>query len=285
MHSAEGLSTGLRPGVSRWMIGAAATVCLLGLVAVLALTLGWAGARRSQQKLEVEAMNANYMALRQSVARDFQSLEQRLTQAEQENVKLAGHLKLVTQKLRLTEAELQRAAADAAQARQADAQRVAALDSLQRELAGKAGADSLKALGGEVAGVRDDLGRSKVDLQQAQNDLSAFVARNHEEIQELRRLGQRQYFEFTLPRNKRQPVGNIQVELRSTNPRKNLYTVVLYTDEMRVEKRNRTLNEPILFYTRGSRLPLELVINRVDRNSASGYLSAPKIYLTPSPAN
>src|SRR5256885_12014335 len=104
-----------------------------------------------------------------------------------------------------------------------------------------------------------------------------FRSRNHDEIDELRRMGTRDYFEFTVNRKAgAQKVGAVQVELKSTNQKRNQFTINVLADDKSFEKKNRSVNEPIFFYTGGSHAALELVINKVTKNSASGYLSAPK---------
>jgi len=111
----------------------------------------------------------------------------------------------------------------------------------------------------------------------ARGEFGTLIAKNHDEIDELRRMGERDYFEFTLTgKGNRSKVGNLQVELRGTNPKKSQFTVALYVDDMRLEKKNRSADEPIYFYTRGTRAPLEMVINSVDKDKVAGYLSAPK---------
>jgi len=66
------------------------------------------------------------------------------------------------------------------------------------------------------------------------------------------------------------------VELRDTNTKKNQYTINVLADDKSFEKKNRSVNEPIFFYTGGSRAALELVINKVTKTAATGYLSIPK---------
>ena len=90
-------------------------------------------------------------------------------------------------------------------------------------------------------------------------------------------MGQRDYFEFTVTRKAgAQKVGAVQVELKDTNMKKNQFTINVLADDKNFEKKNRSVNEPIFFYTGGSRQPLELVINKVSKSTASGYLSVPK---------
>jgi hypothetical protein len=150
-------------------------------------------------------------------------------------------------------------------------------NSVKTELAGKASADDVKALGGDISGVRSDLESTKQNLQMAKGELGTLIARNHEEIEQLRRLGQRDYFEFTLNgKGNREKIGSVMLELRATNTKRNQFTILLYADDLRLEKKNRSVNEPIYFYTRGSRAAFELVVNQVGKNQVVGYISAPK---------
>jgi hypothetical protein len=144
-------------------------------------------------------------------------------------------------------------------------------------LATKASTEEVKAVSGEVTGVRTDLDSTKKDLQMARSELGTLIARNHDQIEQLRRLGERDYFEFTLEgKGKPQKVGNITIELRSTNPKKNQFTVAIYVSDLRLEKRNRSVNEPIFFYPPGTKRALELVVNQVAKDKVVGYLSVPK---------
>jgi len=90
-------------------------------------------------------------------------------------------------------------------------------------------------------------------------------------------MGTRDYFEFTVNRKGgAQKVGAVQVELKNTNQKKNQFTINVLADDKTFEKKNRSVNEPIFFYTGGSHSALELVINKVTKSTASGYLSVPK---------
>jgi hypothetical protein len=112
----------------------------------------------------------------------------------------------------------------------------------------------------------------------AKGEMGTLIARNHEEIEQLRRLGQREYFEFTLNgKGFREKLGSIVLELRGTNTKRNQFTLALFADDLRLEKKNRSVNEPIYFYTRGTRAPFELVVNEVGKNKVVGYMSVPKV--------
>jgi hypothetical protein len=201
-------------------------------------------------------------------------LSKRLEQSEEINAQLQGQLNVVTDRLKLTQGELSNSRKQAKQIRAEYSRQMAAVES---SLSTKANADDVKTLTGDVSGVRSDLDSTKQNLQMARGELGTLIARNHEEIDQLRRMGQRDYYEFTIARKgDRQKVGNMMVELRGTNPKRNQYTLALYVDDMRLEKKNRSVNEPIYFYTRGSRAALELVVNQVTKSKVVGYLSVPK---------
>ena len=109
------------------------------------------------------------------------------------------------------------------------------------------------------------------------SEFGTLIARNHDEIDELRRVGERDYVEFTLTgKGNRSKVGDLMVELRVTNVKKNQFTVALYVDDLRLEKKNRAIDEPIYFYTRGTRVPLELVVNQIGKDKIVGYMSVPR---------
>src|SRR6202011_1744354 len=149
--------------------------------------------------------------------------------------------------------------------------------SVNSELANKANAEDVNKLNGDVSGVKSDLDATKNSIQMARSEMGTLIARNHDEIDQLRRMGQRDYFEFNVTRkNGASKVGSVQIELKDTNTKKNQYTINVLADDKSFEKKNRSVNEPIFFYTGGSHAALELVVNKVTKSTASGYLSVPK---------
>src|SRR5262249_15966157 len=141
----------------------------------------------------------------------------------------------------------------------------------------KANSSDVNALGTDVNGVKTDLEAQKNNLQMTRGEFGTLIAKNHDQIEELRRLGERNYYEFTLAsKGQRAKVGGMTVELRYATDKKKQFTMALYVDDMRLEKKNRSIDEPIYFYTRGTRAPLELVVNQVNKNKVVGYLSVPK---------
>ncbi len=132
----------------------------------------------------------------------------------------------------------------------------------------------------QVASTTAELQKTIADLKSVRGDLgvqSGLIATNHDELAALRRLGERNYFEFTIKKSKeRQRVGDISVQLKKTDPKKNKYTVEVLADDKLTEKKDKNINEPVQFYTSKARIPYELVVNRVDKDVIVGYLSTPK---------
>ncbi len=260
-------------------MGLASRRCALAAVSILGLGVGWNAttqARRAEQTL------AGQNGQSKQLGQNLDLLNQRLTQAEDINAQLQNELVAVTDKLKMTQNEVSTARRQNGQIGDDYAKK---LTSVQSERAGKANADDVKSLGGDVTGVKTDLEATKNNLNTTRTEFGTLIARNHDEIDQLRRLGERDYFEFTLSgKGNRSKVGSMMVELRSTNPKKNQFTVDLYVDDMRLEKKNRAIGEPIYFYTRGTRTPLELVVNQVAKDKIVGYMSVPKAQPTQASA-
>jgi len=267
------IRTEVHQGSPGWIVPA---VILLGILAVAGVWIGWSATGRAHDTQQT--LSADIKTLKQGFDHDVALLQQRVTAAEGTNAQLQGELSVVTKRLRLTQGELKQAKEEAAQIREDNATKLAAMDTaVKTELATKASTEQVSQVSGEVTVVRTDLDTTKKDLQMARSELGTLIARNHEEIDQLRRLGERDYIEFSIEgRGKPQKVGNVTVELRGTNPKRNLYTVAMVVGDTRVERKNRAINEPIFFYTRGIKQALELVVNQVAKDKIAGYLSIPK---------
>jgi hypothetical protein len=206
------------------------------------------------------------------------ALSQRLAKAEETNQQLQSDLKVVTDKLDVTQTDLLAARKQTKAVSVAYDKKLTGLKTdVSSQLATKASTDDVSKLNGDVTGVKSGLDATNNNLQMARSEMGTLIARNHDEIDTLRRMGQRDYYEFTITRKGgSQKVGSVEVELRDTNTKKNQYTINVLADDKNFEKKNRSVNEPIFFYTGGSRAALELVVNKVSKTSASGYLSVPK---------
>jgi hypothetical protein len=262
-------------GTPRW-VGLA--VAVLGGVSLLGLGVGWSALNHA---------NSIEQSTQASVKQSNDALAQRLAKEDETNQALQSDLKVVTDKLNLTQGELIAARKQTKNATAAVDQKVEGLaTSVKAELATKANSGDVDKLNGDVSGVKTDLDAQKNNLQMARSEMGTLIARNHDEIDQLRRMGQRDYFEFTVTRKGgNQKVGTIQVELKDTNTKKNQYTINVLADDKNFEKKNRSVNEPIFFYTGGTRAALELVVNKVSKTTASGYLSVPKAPDTTAASN
>jgi len=253
-------------GTPRW-VGLA--VAVLGALSLLGLGVGWSA---------INHANSVEQFTQAALKQQNDTLGQRLAKAEEENQQLESDLKVVTNKLNVTQSDLIAARKQNKAATVTYSKKLEELGTnVNQQLASKASSDDVNKLGGDVTGVKSDLDATKSNLQMARSEMGTLIARNHDEIDQLRRMGQRDYFEFTVTRKAgAQKVGAVQVELKDTNLKKNQFTINVLADDKNFEKKNRSVNEPIFFYTGGSRLPLELVINKVSKSTASGYLSVPK---------
>jgi hypothetical protein len=250
-------------------------VVLIAIVSLVALGVGWSAERTS--KNDETALASQVQAAKQAQT----VLEQRLQQSEETNAQVQGELNVITDRLKLTQGELARARSQARTIKEDDAKQFAAMQQsesqMNSQLATKASSDDLNKVSGDVNGVKTDLDATKQNLQMARDQFGNLIARNHDEIEELRRLGERNIYEFTVDKKgERKRVGDLTVELRGTNPKKQQFTLYLLVDDKRFEKTNRSVDEPIYFYTHEYQVPLEMVINQVGKNKVSGYLSVPK---------
>ena len=182
-----------------------------------------------------------------------------------------GQTAAVAEKVGVTAAELERTAAAARQLR--DEQRK--------------GQENLASLGGEVGKVKDDVAASKAAIEQTQAQLqraigdlgeqSGLIARNADDLAALKRAGLRDYFEFDLGKAKApSPVGPVAIRLKDADAKRHKFNIVLVVDDVEIEKRDKTLLEPVQFYRKGSRQLHELVVYSVQKDRITGYLSTPK---------
>ena len=250
----------------RW-VGLA--VAVLGGLSLLGIGVGWSAINRA---------NSVEQSTQASLKQQNESLAQRLAKSEDQNQQMQSDLKVVTDKLNVTHSDLIAARKQNKSAVVTYDKKLTALGTdVKQQLATKASSEDVNKLNGDVTGVKTDLDAQKNNLQMARSEMGTLIARNHDEIDQLRRMGQRDYFEFTVSRKGgAQKVGSISVELKDTNTKKNQYTINVLADDKSFEKKNRSVNEPIFFYTGGSRAALELVVNKVSKTTASGYLSVPK---------
>lgn len=228
-----------------------------------------------------------------------------LAEAQQKNDKLAADLRetearlqVATDELRkqygLTQKEFDQRAQAIVQQEEADSKR---LESEQKQTAQKVSAVSsdVSNVKSDVGGVRNDLGKTQTDVTHVMNQLesvrgdlsntNSVIARNHDELVTLEHRGDRNYYEFTLIKGQRKAVGTVSLELKKVNYKKNLFTLMVYSNDKAVLKKDRGLDEPLQFYSGKSPALFEVVVNAINsKKQVSGYLSVPKSAPVPATA-
>jgi hypothetical protein len=164
------------------------------------------------------------------------------------------------------------------------------LKSSQREIA-KSQEDKMNkvtgAIADEVGNVKTDVASTKTELELTKAKLektigdlgvqSGLIARTAEELDILKRKGDRNYYEFTLSKGGAPtPVGTISLQLKKTDAKKGKFNLMVLADDKTIEKKDKTVNEPLQFYTGRDRMLYEVVVNTVDKSKISGYMATPK---------
>jgi cell division protein FtsB len=223
-----------------------------------------------------------------------QALAAELDKTNSRIADLKGQMDVTTQKLGLTEDELARARSLAQTIRrqqmQSDANFRKQLGGFQQDTASKFGQVSTNITKNttDLAATKADLEATKNKLQSTIGDLgvqSGLIARNHDEVEELKRIGQRDIFEFTMGKTKKpQRLGPILVQFRKFDAKHYRYTMDVVVDDKKVEKKDKTIGEPVQFYVQGARAPYEIVVFNLTKKEAKGYLSTPKSPNEPAPS-
>jgi chromosome segregation ATPase len=212
-------------------------------------------------------------------------------QLEQANTRIAdlkGQVDVTSQKVGMTQAELAdaRSRAEAIRKQQAasDQKLTEQITAAQKESAAQIGAVASDVTGAkkDIEATRTDLEATKTKLDRATGDMgvmSGLIAKNHDDVEELRRRGDRNYYEFTIQKAKTpQRVGPVQIALNKTDQKKSKYTMTVLADDKSIEKKDKTAGEPVQFYVKGSAklAPYEIVVFEVGKNQINGYLATPK---------
>ena len=258
------------PGTPRWII--ALFVVAFGLMGYLL----YAG-NATKSKLQTDLDKANAKS---------QILSAQIDQTNSRVADLKGQLEVTTQKLGFTQAELAQARALAQNIRQAqkdsDDKLVAQIGQVKQEADTKFGQVTTDLTGAktDISATKEDLEATKAKLTSAVGDLgvqSGLIARNQEEVEQLKRAGERNIFELHLTRSKTPThVGPIQVTLTKTDPKRFKYTLMVVADDKTIEKKDKTADEPVQFYIKGASRPYEIVVFDVTKDKVNGYLATPK---------
>ena len=234
----------------------------------------------------------------------LQAAEKNLAAAQQTNEQLAQKQDALSARLRATTETLGQSvgmtqkqidvktaailASQAAEVRQANAQ-TAKLEREQADAAQKIGAVST-----DVSNVKTDVTTAKTSIADTQTDLAAtkeqlqrtigdagvmsgLIARTHDELEQLKHRGDRSYFEFTLQKGAKPTLlSTVKLQAKKVDDKHSKYTMIVSSDDRNIEKKDKSLDEPVQFYSGKDPTLFEIVVNNISKNQISGYLSTPK---------
>jgi predicted nucleic acid-binding Zn-ribbon protein len=282
MSMSEFQDSGVQGAVAapRW-VGLA--IAALGGISLIGLGVGVSALSHSKSVEE---------SIEASLKQQNDMLNQRLAKSDEQNQQLQSDLKVVTDKLNVTQEDLQKARQASKASAVAYNKKLTGLASnVNTQLATKANTEDVNKLNGDVSGVKNDLEDTKSKLERATGDMgvmSGLIARNHDDLEELKRRGDRNYYEFTLDKSKTpQRVGPVQISLNKADQKRSKYTMTVLADDRSIEKKDKTAGEPVQFYVKGTAryAPYEIVVFDVGKNQVSGYLSTPKSVGAPTAAS
>jgi predicted nucleic acid-binding Zn-ribbon protein len=259
-------------GTPRWI------AVLFGVLIVAVAVLGYSS-YSAQSRLQGDLTKAQDQT---------KLLTARLDQANARLADLKGNIEVTQQKVGITQAELAKARSRAEAIRNdqiaSDQKLASQLTQVQQESNQKIG-EVVTEVGGakkDIEATKTDLEATKGKLDRATGDMgvmSGLIAHNRDDLEELKRRGDRNYYEFKVTKSKTpQRVGPVQVALTKIDQKKSKYTMTVFVDDRSIEKRDKTAGEPVQFYLKGSSrmTPYEIVVFDVGKNDINGYLSTPK---------
>jgi hypothetical protein len=255
------------------LLAAIAVALLLGLGGVIwTYTLSTKLTTQQQELADAKAANVKLDA-------QLRETDERLNVATDELKTSLGltqkQLDTRAQELGQREMRVEASAAKLATAQQQTAQQVTAVTA------------SVSDVKTDVGGVKTDVAKTQSDLASAVSQLTSMkgdlsghaslIARNADELEVLKHKGDRNYYEFTLVKGQKKPVGTVSLELKKADAKKSKFTLIVYSDDKQYEKKDRNLNEPLQFYSGKDPGLFEIVVNSVSaKNTVTGYLSTPK---------
>lgn len=256
-------------GWMKWLLGILLVVAVVALI--LALT-----------------QRAKFSNLLTAQAEQINSLTHRADSSDERYAQLSAKFQVTAERLGLTQKELGRARELAANIEKQQQQSVHQLNAAIAEKASSTQVNQLQSasnqkfgqLSGSIAGTQKDLDATKEALTGAKGELSGAIARTHSELVALAHRTDRDYFEFHVTKRARQRIGSLQVQLLKTSTKHNLFTVNLFFDDKVSQRKNEAIDEPVFFYMEGAPSALELVVNKLGKNTISGYVSAPKGFIS-----
>jgi len=222
---------------------------------------------------------AKVEATQTTAATNYDKLARRVTEDEA-NARASQNA--LARQVGMTEEQLARRSAEFQRQQRAAESRLAEQSQQIGQVSGE-----VAGVKGEVAGVKGDVGNVRTDLETTKGKLeraigdlgqqSGLIARTRDDLEVLKHKGDRNYYEFTLTKSKRAtPVSTVSLQLKKSDPKRGKFTLNVIADDRTIEKKDRTIYEPLQFYTGRDRMLYELVVFTVAKDKVSGYISTPK---------
>jgi len=256
-----------------WLMGVAVAGLILGLGA-----LGWSLSLQSHLSNTQQNLDA---ANKQNAV-----LSQRI---EDTNDRMRAQGQALAQNAGMTQKQLEDKSNQLIAAQKSEEAITKKLASEQAATAQQVGAvqNDVTTVKNDVGGVKTDVATTQADLASAKTQLtrvmgdagvmSGLIATNHDELEELKHRGDRNYYEFTLNKGaSAQNVGTIKLALKKVDAKKSKYTLEVDSDDKSIEKKDKNLDEPVQFYSGKTPALFEVVVNNINKNQVTGYLSTPK---------
>jgi chromosome segregation ATPase len=269
--------TVVTPAAPSWLVGVSVAALVLAVG-----SLGWAFGLQTH-------LAAQQQSSQQSLAAADQRNQALSDKLEQTNDRMKAQGEMLGQSVGLTQKQLEAKSNQLIAAQHAAAASTAKLAKAQAETS-----EQVAAVQTDVTGVKTDVGGVKTDVATTQADLaqtktqltrvvgdagvmSGLIATNHDELEQLKHRGDRNYYEFTLHKGS-QPtlVSTVKLQLKKADAKRSKFTLNVSSDDRNIEKKDKNLNEPIQFYSGKSPMLYEIVVNSQDKNEIKGYLSTPK---------
>jgi septal ring factor EnvC (AmiA/AmiB activator) len=232
-----------------------------------------------------------------TLQKNLGATEQKLTLATQKNTELNQKLEATNARLRATSETLGQSVGMTQKQLELKAQSILAQQKLAQARLEEVQAATQKQIGAvstEVSSVKTDVGGVKTDVAATKTDLEAtktqltravgdagvmsgLIAKNHDELEVLKHRGDRNYYEFTLQKGQ-QPtlLSTIKLQLKKADQKHSRYTLDVSADDRIIQKKDKNMDEPVQFYTGKDPVLYELVVNSIEKNKVTGYLSTPK---------
>jgi len=232
-----------------------------------------------------------------SLQKNLGATQARLIAADQKNAELAQKLEATNARLRATSETLGQSVGMTQKQIEARTQSLMAAQRAateKLEAAQEAATKQIGAVSTEVSSVRTDVGGVKTDVAATKTDLestkaqltrvmgdagvmSGLIAKNHDELEILKHKGDRNYYEFSLQKGAKPTLlSTVKLQLKKADEKHSKYTLNVSADDKTIEKKDKGLDEPVQFYTGKDPVLFELVVNVIEKNKVSGYLSTPK---------